>query len=46
MTALELKQPGIIFRGAILFAQGTVYLLHRIQAEQDYCINRFSLSLQ
>lgn len=42
MTALELKQPGIIFRGAILFAQGTVYLLHRIQAEKDYCINRFS----
>ena len=23
MTALEMKQPGIIFRGAILFAQGT-----------------------
>lgn len=27
MTALEMKQPGILFRGAILLAQGTSYYL-------------------
>ena len=27
MTALEMKQPGIFFRGAILLAQGTSYYL-------------------
>ena len=25
MTALEMKQPGIIFRGTILFAQGNIH---------------------
>lgn len=27
MTALEMKQPGILFRGAILLAQGTSHYL-------------------
>ncbi len=29
MTALELKQPGVIFRGAILLAQGMKPYIYR-----------------
>lgn len=43
MTALEMKQPGVIFRGTILFAQGTIHFILRTHSLIDEFINLFFL---
>lgn len=42
MTALEMKQPGIIFRGTILFAQGTIHSLRMLSLLYPF-VNLFLL---